>query len=208
MVAIEVTSAIRAVLERADKQAAVQTTHTVSTIDHKALLQALRHHPHPAPKLHTLVQHPQATIHLTHQSAVTHLIPPSRNPKLEARVTKLKTQLQDREYVRMVHNVTSASSGIVIGNHGSRGLTSAQRDAQRLAKLTPQLSLAMNVIVTMATCFVAAYFAFYHSTGSQVAALVAGVVALVVAMVVEVVLLMSKMYSVDRAARLAESEST
>lgn len=70
----------------------------------------------------------------------------------------------------------------------------------RLSRLAPQLSLGANVIISMATCFVAGYFVVRASTGSESWALVGGIAGLIVAMGVEVVLLMTRLYAIERAA--------
>lgn len=70
----------------------------------------------------------------------------------------------------------------------------------RLSRLAPQLSLGANVVISMATCFVAGYFVVRASTGSESWALVGGIGGLIAAMGVEVVLVMTRMYAIERVA--------
>lgn len=73
----------------------------------------------------------------------------------------------------------------------------------RLSRLAPQMSLGANVVISMATCFVAGYFVVRASTGSDSWALVGGIAGLIVAMGVEVVLVITRMYGIER---MAEEE--
>lgn len=206
MVAVTVTPAIRNQLRAADALAAVRATRAVETVPHKALCAALRRRAAatpdastPVPTLRTLLR--DAQVFPSHDDAVASLQPPARNPDVERRVAALRARLEEARYARAVADVSRGGGGSRSRARGGAGGSDAQRDDLNLSRLAPQMSLAFNVVVTMATCFVAGYFVLKHGTGSQTMGLIGGVVGLIGAMMVESLLLISKLYSVDEAAR-------
>lgn len=184
MVAIVVTTEIRATLSAGGQERHVETTFAVSTVSHKVLCAALRA-VEDAPSLQKLLS--GAEIHLCHEDAVRAHVPPHRDPAVEARVERLRARLHDAQYSRMVRDVSRASG------------SNAEVESLRMAKFAPQFSLGLNVIVTMATCFVAGYFVMKNTSGSETIGLVGGVAGMIVAMGVEAVLLLTKMYTIDSA---------
>lgn len=185
MVAIVVTPEIRSVLSAADSNGRIETTRAVSTISHTALSSAI-HQVSSSTSLSSLLS--SSEIHLTHGDAVSAHHPPTRDPEVAARVSRLRARLEDAEYARMTRDVARVSSS-----------SNAEVESLRMAKFAPQMSLGVNVVVTMATCFVAGYFVVKNSTGSETLGLVGGIAGLIVALGVEATLLVTRMYSIDNA---------
>lgn len=184
MVAILVTPEIRTHLECLSLTSKIETSNGISTIAHKPICNALRAS---SPPLSSLLR--STTIHLSHEAAVSALAPPPpRDPELEARINRLRARLEDEQYKAITRDVARAAG------------TNAEMEVARMGRIMPQMSLGVNVIVSMATCFTAGYFVMKHSGGGETAGLVGGVAGLIVAMGVEVVLVMTRMYGIERAA--------
>lgn len=184
MVAILVTPEILSVLSAAHSEGRIETTQGVSTICHTALSSAL-HHASSTTSLSSLMS--SSEIHLTHEDAVFAHRPPSRDPEVAARVSRLRARLEDADYARMTRDVSRVSA------------SNAEVEAIRMSKIAPQMSLGVNVVVTMATCFVAGYFVVKNSTGNDTYGLVGGVAGLILALGVEATLLVTRIYSIDSA---------
>lgn len=186
MVAVRVTPEILSVLRASAAESAVDRGHYIDTVSHAVLARTLRSIPADAPSLSSLLR--ASELHRTHADAVAaHAPPPRRDPKLEARVARLKARLEESEYAHMVRDVSRAAG------------SNAELESRRMSKLAPQMSLGANVIVTMATCFVAGYFVFKNSSGSETVGLIGGIAGLIIAMAVEATLLVTRMYTLDDA---------
>lgn len=80
------------------------------------------------------------------------LQPPKRNPKLVARLNKIKAQVEQREYNKMVGNVDTSLQETVDVN-----LAFEMRTATR------ELSFMVNLLLTIVGCFVFGFFASYYA---------------------------------------------
>jgi uncharacterized membrane protein len=139
----------------------------------------------------------RGAVHRTHaDAAAAHVPPPQRSPALEARLTLLRAQAEERAYAQMVRDVSASTA------------SSAQLESARMGRIGAQASIGVNVIVTMITCFVAGYFAFKHSSGRESVGLAGGVVCMIIAMAVEATLVITRMYSIESAAEKDETRRT
>lgn len=194
MVAVEVTTRIRHLLEKASLSESIDRGPYVETVAHGVLCLALKRLGGDT----TLISLLRGTgIHLSHKDAVAaHAPPPRRNKELEKRLALLRAKAEEREYRRMVGDVASMSS------------SNAEQESQKLGRFAPQMSIGINVIVSMATCFAAGYFVARHAFDSQPVALVAGVIGMIVAMAVEATLVLTKLYTIENAAEKQERRRT
>lgn len=128
-------------------------------------------------------------LHATHEAAAASAAgPPPRSLELEARLARLRAQNELAEYTRIVQDIRVPH------------INPAKSDAESLARFGSQMSIGVNVIVTMATCFVAGYFVFRHSSGSEAMGLIGGLICMIAALIVEATLVITRLYSVERAA--------
>lgn len=187
MVVFEVTPKMKELLEATGT--AHQCRHLpngLMSIGHASLLEAVAASESPAESFLWLTR--GSKIYGNHEDAcAAHQPSPQRSSDLENRLAVLRIQSEEREYAAIVRGITA-------GN-----MSNAELESARLGQFGAQMSLGVNVIVTMATCFVAGYFVFKHSSGRQSFGLVGGVVCMIIAMAVEVTLVITKMYSIEKA---------
>ncbi len=127
-------------------------------------------------------------VHFSHEDAVAVYEPaPERDPKVEARVEKLKARLADAEYARMVRDVARSSSG------DEESISRMVRNA------APAASVGFNLLATMGTCFAIAYFLVKAATDNRSLALGAGAIGIAGALAVEAILVLLRLYRVDDA---------
>jgi Endoplasmic reticulum-based factor for assembly of V-ATPase len=184
MVVIEVTPKVAAFLENAGVE-----VENCKFVHHATLLVALRG-TYPGEEMQALRDILQrCKVYRNNEDAMSARSGPLvRSTELEARLSLLRAQIEEREYAAMVADVAATSS------------SSALTESARLGNYGSQMSIGANVIVSMATCFVAGYFAFKHSSGSDSVGLAGGLVCMAIAMAVEATLVITRLYSIESAA--------
>ncbi|CAN8076914.1 unnamed protein product [Agarophyton chilense] len=194
MVAVLANDAILSVLRAARREADLHTTDGVQTISHARLAAATRlvvtTTTTTNPSLRALLRHTQ--LFLTHAHACDVLRAPSApNAALQRRVLRLREAQRAREYERMVRDVAPRND--------------AGGERVRLGRVGAQMAVVTNVVVTMGTCFTAGYFVFSRGAGSRAAGLAGGLAAMVLGLCVEAVLVVTRLYAIDKEALRTEA---
>lgn len=175
MVAIVVEKEAAGALRKAGFEYEMETSKYVTTASHRTFLKAGL----------TLKGR---EVHFCHEDAVAaHKPLPKRDPRVAARVNKLKARLADAEYARMVRDVARSSGG------------DDESIARMVRNATPAASVGFNLLATMGTCFAVSYFLVKATTGNRSYALGAGAIGIAAALAVEATLVLLRLYRADEA---------
>ncbi len=112
---------------------------------------------------------------------------PPRNPELEARIGKIKRNLENEEYKRMTENVDC-------GQRGSNPREKQDSFGQELRGMNRQLTMVLNTVLTVGSCF----FFVYKGVGFMYPELADGAAPVIFAVLAAFVVLLADLYFIAK----------